>query len=490
MAMLVPALPLMLLLTTAGAPPSPGAIQAVDTLAAADTLPAPPLDEAQLATALEATRPVQQLLAIYRRMDGLRDVRILLDEGILELRGTSLSAEDRDRAGELAQQLPGIAFVDNRIEVERSLAKRMAPAAERFREKGTAFIQFLPVFVVGLLILALTVLATIGVGRPAYPFDWITRNHFANNLLRHAARTVVLLTGLLLALELLGATALVGAVLGTAGLAGLAVGFAFRDIVENYLAGVILSLRQPFAPQDHIEIGGHEGRIVRLTGRETVLMTLDGNHVRIPNSTVFKGVMTNFTRNPRRRFLLRVGIAPWEDVSRALKVGKEALRAIPGVLGSPGVSGRVQELGDSSVELRFAGWVNQTDSDFAKVRSEAVRAVKEAFEDAGVATPPPEYGVRILSEEEGGPAPAPDTTPPPDRAPAAPHPAGKAPRPRTTAEPDVSPDTTIEEEIARELETSTDENLLTGPPGPPGQVGPAEPTGPTGPEASGPPRPE
>jgi small conductance mechanosensitive channel len=419
-----------------------------------DTFPAPPLDEEQLAAAVEGTRPVQELLAIYRRMDGLRDVRILLDEGILELRGSALTAEDRDRAGELAEQVAGVAYVDNRMEVERSLAKRMAPAAERFREKGTAFIQFLPVLVVGLLILALTGLAAVGVGRPAIPFDWITRNPFANNLLRHAARTVVLLTGVLLALELLGATALVGAVLGTAGLAGLAVGFAFRDIVENYLAGVILSLRQPFAPQDHIEIGGHEGRIVRLTGRETVLMTLDGNHVRIPNSTVFKGVMTNFTRNPRRRFLVRVGIAPWEDVSRALEVGKDTLRSLPGVLATPAVSARVQELGDSSVDLRFAGWVDQTSTDFGKVRSEAIRAVKEAFEDAGVATPPPEYGVRILSDEEGRPEPGPDT--------AAPAP---VPRTRTPAEPDVSPDTTIEEEITRELETSTDENLLTGPEG-------------------------
>lgn len=443
------------------APSTPDVASASGTLQVPDTVAVPEVrsealpdtgllfSDEEIDAALRRARPVQELLAIYRRIDGLRDVQVRHEGGVLELTGTALSPEDRDRAAELAAELPGVIYVDNRIEVERSLTGRMAPAAERFREKGTAFLQFLPVLLVGFLIVVLTFLAAGVAGRVSVPYDWITRNPFANNLLRHAARAVVVLTGLLLALELLGATALVGAVLGTAGLAGLAIGFAFRDIVENYLAGVILSLRQPFAPQDHIEIAGHEGQIVRLTGRETVLMTLDGNHVRIPNSTVFKDVMTNFTRNPRRRFTVRVGVAPWEDLSRALEVGRTTLHGLPGVLEHPAVAARVHELGDSSVELRFFGWVDQTDADFGKVRSEAVRAVKEAFEREGIATPPPEYGVRMLERGDEEQSPAPSAPPP--RA---------APSEGPTAQADISRDTTIEEEIARELADSPEENLL------------------------------
>ena len=82
---------------------------------------------------------------------------------------------------------------------------------------------------------------------------------------------------------------------------GLAVGFALRDLVENYIASLMLSLRQPFAPNDQVLIEGFEGRVVRLTSRATILMTLDGNHVRIPNAVVFKGTIVNLSHNPERR---------------------------------------------------------------------------------------------------------------------------------------------------------------------------------------------
>lgn len=372
------------------------------------------------------------------------------------------------------------------------VAESLAPGFVRFQEKGLAFLHFLPILGVGLLLLGITIVLTIWIGRPSFPYDRLTTNAFANNLVRHLVRIVVLLTGTLLALEFMGASALVGAVLGTAGLTGLAVGFAFRDIVENYLAGVLLSLRQPFAPQDLVEVSGHEGRVVRLTGRETILMTLEGNHVRIPNSTVFKSVMTNFTRNPRRRLTIRVGVAPWVDLTSALTLGRELLMAFPGVLETPTPSARVQELGDSSVELRFSAWVNQKETDFGKARSEATRLLKEAFEDAGIDTPPPEFGVRILADSPGeppsdtaspsssdtlqpwGPAsgpprgvPSPQSRSPQDRPPpdvrSSPGDAVRIPEePRPPVEElELSPDTSIEEEIARELEATPDEpNLL------------------------------
>jgi small conductance mechanosensitive channel len=414
--------------------------------------------QALVQEAREREAPIRDLLAVYRRMDGLGDVRIRMEGGVLELEGSALTPEDRTRAGELAERLTGAIYVDNRIEVERTLAKRLEPAVERFREKGTAFIQFLPVLTVGLLLLSLTILTAILIGRPRFPYEHLTPNVFAQSVLRQVARTVVALVGILLTLELLGATALVGAVLGTAGLFGLAIGFAFRDIAENYLAGILLSLRQPFAPMDHVELSGHEGKVVRLTGRETILMTLDGNHVRIPNTLVFKGILTNFTRNPRRRFQIQVGIAPEEDITRTLRVAKEAIEALPGILERPPVTGRILELAASSVELRFSGWVDQTSTDYGKVRSEATRTLKEALEREGVRTPPPEYGVRILDHtgDEDAPAPLPES-----RKAAAPP---SAPPSEPASEPDVAPDTTIEEQIAEDLRKSGEENFLEGRP--------------------------
>jgi small conductance mechanosensitive channel len=457
----------------------------------ADTLPDASADahvlreESQAALARQA--PVRELLAVYRRIDGLRDVRIHLEDGVLELSGTALAAEDRTLAAELARGIPGVVWVDNRIAVETDVRKRLAPTWERMEEKGVAFLRFLPSLVLGLLLAGASILLAVWMGNRSFPFDRIAPNAFARNLLRQVIRTVIVLGGVLLALDLMAATALVGAVLGAAGLLGIAVGFAFRDIVENYLAGVLLSLRQPFAPNDHLQMAGHEGRVVRLTGRETILMTLDGNHVRIPNATVYKEVITNFTRNPRRRFLISASVAPWEELGRALALARSAVAGVPGVLEDPRPAVRVQELGDSAVELRVTGWVDQRAADFSKVRSQALRAVKEAFEGEGVATPPPEYGIRIL---EGPPSAGEPTRPsrgtaeptpglPDDTRGAAPGRGAGAPSaPPPTAEEgplDVSPDTTIEDEIARELATSGEENLLRppptslgGPPPPPG----------------------
>ncbi len=94
----------------------------------------------------------------------------------------------------------------------------------------------------------------------------------------------------LVALEILDATAIVGALLGTAGVLGVALGFAFKDILENYLAGILMSLRQPFSPRDHVVIDGNEGLVIALNSRATILMTLDGNHLRLPNALVFRSV--------------------------------------------------------------------------------------------------------------------------------------------------------------------------------------------------------
>jgi small-conductance mechanosensitive channel len=80
-------------------------------------------------------------------------------------------------------------------------------------------------------------------------------------------------------LEILDATALLGTIVGVAGVMGLAIGFALRDTVENYIASILLSIRQPFRPLDQIVLENYEGLVMKLTSRETILMTLDGNHV-------------------------------------------------------------------------------------------------------------------------------------------------------------------------------------------------------------------
>ena len=226
------------------------------------------------------------------------------------------------------------------------------------------------------------------------PYRRLTRNPFAQDLMRQAVRIGFVVVGAVLALEVLDATTVVAAVAGIAGLAGLAVSFAFRDLAENYIASVLLSLRQPFLADEHVVIEGHEGRVVRLTSRATILIDLDGNHVRIPNAAVFKGTILNYSRNPLRRFGFVVGVATDADVGEALSLGVETLERMPGVVADPAPQAWVEVLGDWNVGLRFTAWIDQRETGWFKARGEAMRLVKQAFDAGGIVMPEPALSVR------------------------------------------------------------------------------------------------
>jgi len=233
--------------------------------------------------------------------------------------------------------------------------------------------------------------------------------------------------------------------LGTAGVAGLAIGFAFQDIIENYLAGALLSIQQPFNVNDVVEVGDQQGRVVRLTARELVLLTFEGNHVRLPNAMVFKSVTLNFTRNPRRLFYFDVGVGVQEDLVAATQLGIDTLDAMNGVMAEPAPFARVESLGDFSVIVRFHGWVNQRDADFFKVQSEAIRLVKTAFDEAGIDMPEPTQ--RIFTREM-------EPSVPPKK------PVAEGSAAEQAADIDVAPDGELEAQVEEDLAHSDEQNLL------------------------------
>src|SRR3546814_13762518 len=109
-------------------------------------------------------------------------------------------------------------------------------------------------------------------------------------------------------------------------------------------------------------------------------MTLEGNHLRIPNSTVFKAVILNYTRNPERRFDFELGIDANDDPVDGMAVGLRAIRALDFVLDTPAATAIIEDVGDSNIVLRFFGWVDQSQTDFLKgrsLRSEERRVGKE-----------------------------------------------------------------------------------------------------------------
>lgn len=276
-------------------------------------------------------------------------------------------------------------------------------------------------------------------------FDRITsHNPFLRDLARTTARWAVFGAAVLVALQILDATALVGAVLGTAGVLGVALGFAFKETLENYLAGILMSLRQPFAPRDHVVIDGNEGLVISMTSRATILMTLDGNHLRLPNALVFRSVTLNYTRNPSRRFDFDVGIGVNEDLLLAQQVGVDELKCLDGVMQRPPPRAYIAALGDSNVQLRFHGWVDQGTHDFLLVKSEAIRKVKIALEGRGMDMPEPIYRVQITERSV---------------APAAPHAAARSPD-ATGEAVDTRVVSDLQEQIDEEPRAPTAQDLL------------------------------
>ena len=269
---------------------------------------------------------------------------------------------------------------------------------DRVMAKFAGLIASLPLLLAALLIVALAAWLGGVVSRRLHLLRLRTDNPYMNGLIRNVVRVVIVLSGVLLALDLLNATALVTAVLGSAGVVGLVLGFAFKDIAENYVAGILLSLRQPFAPGDLVVIDGNEGRVVALHSRSTLLMTLDGNELRLPNALVFKAIILNYTRNPKRRFDFTVTIDPAQSIQQAQSLALAQVGRIDGLLADPGPSWTVQEFGPAGIVLRFFGWVDQRHSDLGKVRSEAIRLVKAAYAQAGIEPPRTVYHLRMARD--------------------------------------------------------------------------------------------
>ncbi len=357
-----------------------------------DSLPPEPVSD-QRAEQDELIR--NSLQAVFDRVPGLTRVDVVVDAGVVRLIGTVLNGDTRRRAVELASEMEGVVFVDDRITESTSLEEQLQPTWTRLREAGYGLVAKLPLLVVSMLIVLMAMWLGSLIARWGGPAYLTSRNPFLQTLIRRLVQTIVVVAGLILALDLLDATTLVGALVGTAGLAGLAIGFAFKDIVENYLAGTILAVRQPFAKNDHIRVDQFEGKVVRLTPRETILMSLDGNHIRLPNALIFRSPMLNFTRNPLRRVVFNLGLGNSDDLVQARRVAVQALVAMDGILSDPAPQAIVMELGDSTVIVEVSGWIDQLQVDWMRARGEAIRLVKTAIEDAGFTLPSPEYLLRM-----------------------------------------------------------------------------------------------
>ncbi len=332
---------------------------------------------------------------ILAELEGYGDVTVTVTSGIVTLRGTTLSSEEIARLNDLAGRVQGVVAIENEVTETTDVVKRLNPAIERFKERFAQLVAFLPLVSVAVLAFALVVFLGFAIASRRRPWDRLAPNAFIADIYRQLIRLAFIIGGVVIALDIMNATALLSTILGAAGIIGLAIGFAVRDTVENFIASIMLSIRQPFRPNDFIEIGGDEGKVIRLTSRATILLSFDGNHIRIPNATVFKSRIVNYSRNDERRFKFSLGLAPDSDFVGAQRIALETLNGLPFVLGTPAASVWIDEVGDSTISITCTAWIEQHKSSLVAARGEAIRLVKLALEAANVQMPEPTY--RVLS---------------------------------------------------------------------------------------------
>lgn len=333
---------------------------------------------------------------ILSELDGYADVTVTVSSGIVTLRGTTLDSATADRLNEIVGRVEGVVAIENNVTETTDVVKRLNPALERFWERSKQLFNYLPLLAVAVFAFAIVVLVGFFIARRRQPWDRLAPNAFIADIFRQVIRLGAIIAGLVVALDILGATALLSTILGAAGLIGLAIGFAVRDTVENFIASIMLSIRQPFRPNDSIEINGDEGKVIRLTSRATILLNWDGNHVRIPNATVFKSRILNYSRNAERRFKFDITAAYGTDLAQALQLAHDTVAKLPFVLESPAVNTWIVELGGSDITIRVVGWIDQEKTSILAARSEAIRQSLLAFENAGIEMPEPTY--RIVTE--------------------------------------------------------------------------------------------
>ncbi|MEC9372522.1 MAG: mechanosensitive ion channel domain-containing protein, partial [Planctomycetota bacterium] len=196
-----------------------------------------------------------------------------------------------------------------------------------------------------------------------------------------------------------------------------------RDIAENFLASLLLSIQRPFRLGDLIEVDGHLGIVRKVTSRGTLLIDFDGNHIQIANSTVYKNTIKNYTANPLVRINFMVGIGYDDTISHAQQIIRGVLDAHPSVLSDPEPLVLVEQAGASTINLRVYAWIDGARHSMLKMKSSLIRLVVNALADAGVSMPDEARevifpkGVPITQAEAPPPRPKrePDVAPSPAR---------------------------------------------------------------------------
>jgi small conductance mechanosensitive channel len=234
----------------------------------------------------------------------------------------------------------------------------------------------------------------------------LTRRHRqARNLgivLGRLAQGTVILIGLFVALSIIIPTFKAGDLIQLLGISGVAIGFAFRDILQNFLAGILILLTEPFQLDDQIVFNEYEGTVENIQTRATTIRTYDGRRIVIPNSELFTNSVTVNTAFESRRMEYDVGIGYGDNIDEAKRLMLEAIYSVDEVLRDPAPDVLALELAESSVNIRVRWWITPPRRmDDLSSRDKVISAIKQkVYVENGIDLPYPTQQILFHDQTE------------------------------------------------------------------------------------------
>lgn len=352
-----------------------------------DTEPAEVADKVLVVPENSDGRIGNRLSEIMQATGWFQSPDVSVENGVVILSGVAGTETQRQWAEKTAMRTGDVVAVVNHITLKKRPLFDWQPAMDSLGSMLQGFVSKLPLFLVASIVVLIGYYVANLFARLAKRVYSDQDSKLLRQVVASVVWAIVFLIALFIALRISNMTDLASTLLGGTGLVGLALGFAFRDIAENFLSSLLLSIHSPFGVGDLIEVDGTTGYVRKVTTRATVLATFDGSQVQIPNSTIYKGKITNYTATPLRRQNFKIGIGYQDSASDAQELIMQVLRDHPAVENEPAPAVVVESLGSSTVNLNCLYWFNQRDHSGLRVGSALIRRAKQSLMDANISLP-------------------------------------------------------------------------------------------------------
>ncbi len=281
-----------------------------------------------------------------------------------------------------------------------SVTEATGEAVGQLQRMLDGLVAALPRIGVAVVVFGVVWLAAKGVRSLVHRVTPGPRNSNIGLVLGRLAYAALLVIGMLVALVIIFPTFEVGDLFAALGIGGVAIGFAFQDIFQNLLAGILILLREPFRVGDEITSGEYTGAVEAIETRATFIRTYDGRRVIIPNSQIYSDPVQVITAYQMVRSQYDVGIGYGDDIETAKRIALDAVRGIDGIMQDPGPDVLTWDLAGSSVNLRVRWWTDPTRSNVVKLHDQVLIRVSQALLGAGIDLPFPTQQILFHDQTE------------------------------------------------------------------------------------------